>query len=94
MRTLRVALIGAVACAIQTAAIAAGSDAPAAGTSAEADKDKIICRKTAEIGSLVRKKKECFTKAEWDKIYAAHREGNQKLSDQLSTRCGREGGEC
>lgn len=93
MRTVRLALIGAVACAIQTAALAAGPDAPSTGTSASADDQQLICRKTLETGSLVKKNKQCFTKAEWDKIYAAHREGNTKLIDGLSGRCGQNGGE-
>lgn len=93
MRTARLALIGAVACAMQTAALAAGPDTSPAGTSASDDDRKLICRKTLETGSLVKKNKQCFTKAEWDKIYAAHREGNTKLIDGLSGRCGQNGGE-
>ncbi|MFC3711461.1 hypothetical protein ACFOMD_02695 [Sphingoaurantiacus capsulatus] len=46
--------------------------------------NEIICRKTLETGSLVRKTKQCFTRAEWDKIAAANRQGNQKTADQLS----------
>lgn len=49
-----------------------------------ADADKIVCRKTLETGSLVKKNKQCFTLAEWDKIYAANREGNEKTRAQLS----------
>lgn len=48
------------------------------------DDNEIICRKTLETGSLVRKTKQCFTRAEWDKIAAANRQGNQKTADQLS----------
>ena len=55
-------------------------------TSAEkADRDKLICRKTAEVGSLVKKKKECYTKAQWDQIAEAHQRGAKKTQDGLSS---------
>lgn len=93
MRMIRTMLLGALSCVLLNgAAAAAGSDAATTTPSASADDQRIICRKTLETGSLVKKNKQCFTKAEWDKIYAAQREGNQKLFDQLSTRCGQEGG--
>lgn len=38
----------------------------------KADTDKIICKKDVETGSLVRKKKRCFTKAEWARIDEAN----------------------
>lgn len=76
------------------AAATAGSGAAATAPAASADDQRIICRKTLETGSLVKKNKQCFTRAEWDKVYAAQREGNQKLFDGLSGRCGQEGGEC
>jgi hypothetical protein len=47
---------------------------------------RIICRKTAEVGSLVKRKKECFTKAEWDQIAEAHQRGARKLMDGLTER--------
>ena len=93
MQTVRLALTGAVACAMQTAALAVGPDTPSTGTSASTDDQKLICRKTLETGSLVKRNKQCFTKAEWDKIYVAQREGNTKLIDGLSGRCGQSGGE-
>src|SRR5688572_8096350 len=55
-------------------------------TSAEqAERDKIICRKTAEVGSLVRKKKECYTKAEWDQIAEIQQRGAKKTQEGLSS---------
>src|SRR5688572_1013019 len=47
---------------------------------------RIICRKTAEVGSLVKRRKECFTKAEWDQIAEAHQRGARKLMDGLTER--------
>jgi hypothetical protein len=86
MNIVRLVLIGAAAGALHVAAHAADTaPATAARTVGNADPDKIICRKTLETGSLVRKKKECYTQAQWDQIYAAHREGNTKTRDQLSS---------
>jgi hypothetical protein len=96
MRIIRTLLLSAgTAVMMNGAAMAAGTNAAAPATpSASADDQRIICRKTLETGSLVKKNKQCFTKAEWDKVYAAHRDGNQKLFDGLSGRCGQEGGVC
>lgn len=58
------------------------------------DDTKLICRKTLETGSLVRRNKQCFTLREWDRIAQQTRIGNQKVADQLSTACGQDGGVC
>jgi hypothetical protein len=62
-------------------AIASAAEPP---TAEQADRDKIICRKTAEVGSLVRKKKECYTKAQWDQIAEVQQRGAKKTQDGLS----------
>lgn len=58
------------------------------------DDTKLVCRKTLETGSLVKRNKQCFTLREWDRIAQQTRIGNQKVADQLSTACGQEGGVC
>lgn len=35
------------------------------------DGEKIICRKVQETGSLVKKSKKCYTKAQWDRVAEA-----------------------
>jgi hypothetical protein len=55
--------------------IAVAGLVPAVSARAEepkADADKIICKKEVETGSLVQKKKRCFTKAEWARIAEAN----------------------
>ena len=59
---------------------------PALAAPAVSDANKVICKKTLETGSLVRKTKQCFTKAEWDQIAEVQRRGNEKLVDGLTTR--------
>jgi hypothetical protein len=63
---------------------AAPTQPAAAAAKVEPGADEIICRKTLETGSLVRRTKQCFTRAEWDRIAATNRAGNQKVADQLS----------
>lgn len=54
-------------------------------TAEQAERDKLICRKTAEVGSLVRKKKECYTKAQWDQIAEIQQRGAKKTQEGLSS---------
>lgn len=35
------------------------------------DGEKILCRRVLETGSLVRKAKKCYTRAQWDRIAEA-----------------------
>jgi hypothetical protein len=56
-------LLGA---ASPTTAVYAMADAPAA--------EKKICKREKQIGSMVRKKKTCRTKAEWDVIAEGSRD--------------------
>jgi hypothetical protein len=64
----------------------AADSSPSASAPTGLSDDRIICRKTAEVGSLVRRKKQCFTKAEWDKLAEAHQRGARKLMDGLTER--------
>jgi len=76
-----------VAFALGSASLAGQAVAdPAPAASAPSDANKVICKKTLETGSLVRKTKQCFTKAEWDQIAEVQRRGNEKMVDGLSTR--------
>lgn len=82
---MRRLLMSGLAVMMGTAALAAESPSPVSAPAAKPGaSDEIVCRKTLETGSLVRKTKQCFTRAEWDRIQAANRAGNQKVADQLS----------
>lgn len=85
MTMMRLLLIGAVAGGLPGAEFAARSLTTASATTAEADPEanKIICRKRAEVGSLVRKTKECFTKAEWEKITESQVRGTRRMHQEL-----------
>lgn len=85
---MRCALTAASAVLVLSVSARAADPKPPASTSASTgmSDDRIICRKTAEVGSLVRRKKQCFTKAEWDKLAEAHQRGARKLMDGLTER--------
>lgn len=59
------------------------AETPAAG---EQPAEKLICKKFTEIGSLVKKRKQCMTQAEWDRVSASQREGSRRMVEELSTR--------
>ena len=46
-----------------------------------AEPEKMICRKYDEIGSLVKKKRVCHTRADWRRIDDASRRGVQDIQD-------------
>ncbi len=48
---------------------------------AQPEAEKKICRKTPEIGSLVKKTRQCFTRAEWARIAEAARTHTQYIQD-------------
>lgn len=50
------------------------------------DDQRIICKKHLETGSLVKRVKKCFTKAEWDLIAEREQVGFKKTMDALNTR--------
>ena len=70
-----------------------GAIAPTAAVAKEADLEgkvmpdgeKILCRRVAETGSLVRKSKKCYTRAQWDRIAEAAKTNATKMqSDHAS----------
>jgi hypothetical protein len=52
----------------------ASPTAVTSATKADADADKKICKREKQIGSMVRTKKICRTRAEWDEAAAQARQ--------------------
>jgi hypothetical protein len=87
MRTLQLMLVAALGSTLLAGTAVAAADTPGAAQAQNAlDDNRIICRKTPEVGSLVRKKKECFTKREWDRLAESQQRGAKRLQDELSGR--------
>ena len=51
---------------------------------ADGDEERPICRRMPETGSLVRTRRQCFTRAEWDRIAETIQRGAQKTITGLS----------
>ena len=48
----------------------------------QANGERLICRYTDETGSVARRKRQCFTRTEWDRIAeAARARGQRMMSD-------------
>ncbi len=88
MRLIAATLIVAVAGLSSTTAALASTEGKVVGTTGDegVGDQRIICRKHTEVGSLVRKKKMCFTKAEWDIIAEREQVGVKRTQDELGTR--------
>ncbi len=81
---MRLLLIGTVASLLPMASLAAQAPAPATPATAGAGAgEEIICKKELEVGSLVRKRKQCHTKAEWEKITESQVRGTRRMADEL-----------
>jgi hypothetical protein len=79
-------ILGAAAAAVLMTPTGASAQQPK--SESPAFDDKIVCRKITETGSLVRKKKMCFTQAEWDRLAEAEHRGVGKLVDDLTGKPG------
>ena len=70
---------------VTIALLAAAVAMPAAAADKKQDDaDRLICKRFVETGSLVRAKKQCFTRAQWDEIAASQRAGWEKTRDELT----------
>ncbi len=73
------------ALAIVAASGVATAQSRSSGTTAGAsDPNRLICRRIQETGSLVRTIRQCFTRAEWDRIAESARRGAQRTAQELS----------
>ena len=85
MRNLKLVLAAAAGSLLfVTPALASGSTI----TDTSAEDNRIVCKKALETGSLVRKNKQCFTQAEWDRIAESQRRGAEQLVHDLATKKG------
>ncbi len=77
---------GIVSAAILILAAAAPASAEEA-KSPQKPKDKMICKRTTQIGTLAVAKKMCHTKAEWDQMRADGRDATANAQAQGFTNC-------
>lgn len=53
-------------------------------TNAANEADRLICRRMPDTGSLVRTRRQCFTRAQWDRIAESAQRGAGKTITELS----------
>lgn len=81
---MRAVIALALMFAASPVSVAASAETVARKATDALDDTKLVCRKTLETGSMLRKKKQCFTLREWDQIAEVQRRGNQKMFDGLT----------
>ena len=83
---LSTGLIGAGLCALMATGVAVSAQ-QSGDTKASAPKQKnerLICRYTGETGSLARRKRQCFTRAEWDRIAEGAQAHTSRMRSDLA----------
>ncbi|HEY0084464.1 MAG TPA: hypothetical protein VGB65_01000 [Allosphingosinicella sp.] len=45
--------------------------------------DERVCKAVLETGSLVKKRKQCFTRKEWERIAESQQTGARRMVDEL-----------
>ena len=80
MRMIGSALVGLAVLA--SASVAAGQNSGGASGKQAAGKDseRLICRRIQETGSLGQGRRQCYTRAEWDRIAQAQRENSPGMT--------------
>lgn len=75
-------LVGILALAAAAAPATAGEPAaPAAGAAAPAE--KLICKRIADTGTLARKRRQCLTAKEWERIAEEARVNARHVQDTM-----------
>lgn len=60
--------------------------AQSGGASGTGQNERLICRRMQETGSLVKGRRQCFTKAEWDRIAESQQSGWGRAIDEMRNR--------
>ena len=71
-------LVGVI---IAEGSVAMAQSGARSGTS---DSERLICRRMPETGSIARTRRQCFTRAQWDRIAESARAGAQKTISGLT----------
>ncbi|MGQ0661507.1 hypothetical protein [Sphingosinicella sp.] len=86
MRNLQLTFVMLAAVVSGPAMAQSGGRGPGAGN--PNDPNRLICRRMPETGSLAATRRQCYTRAEWDRIAESQQSGAQRVIDGLTTRPG------
>jgi hypothetical protein len=85
MRRLSTLLGGVAALLLATNMAAAAQTSDQAEPRTKAKRERLICQTMQETGSLARQRRQCFTRAEWDRIAEAARARGQRLMSDMAS---------
>ena len=84
VRMISLLALGAACGLAASMAQAQASSGSQAGASPAGESQRLICRRIQDTGSLVRTQRQCFTRAEWDRIAETARRGAQTTISGLA----------
>lgn len=84
VRLISLLALGAACGLAASTANAQASSGSQAGATPSDDGQRLICRRIQDTGSLVRTQRQCFTRAEWDRIAETVRRGAQTTISGLA----------
>ncbi len=83
MRVMRLTTIGIVALASAAVALGQGGTPPAGRQANTKDPEQVICRRLRDTSSLAGSRRECRTRANWDRIAQENR-ANSPMTSAMS----------
>ena len=60
----------------------------------KSDPDRLICKASEKTGSLVQRERQCFTRAEWERLFESGNKSARDLRERQAGACGVNGGLC
>ena len=84
VRLISLLILGAACGLAASAASAQTSSSRQTAARGAGDSQRLICRRMRDTGSLVRTVRQCFTRAEWDRIAEIARRGAQNTVSGLA----------
>ncbi len=89
MRTdlkLATLVVAMAAMAPATPSFAQSAPRQATNDSGGGDDERLVCRRAVDTGSLVRGRRQCFTRAQWDRIAEAAQKRATEMQEAFRTR--------
>ncbi|HET9428704.1 MAG TPA: hypothetical protein VFO69_10130 [Allosphingosinicella sp.] len=80
-----VALLGVAAGLTLATGTVAAQSTGSGEASTKSKNERLICQSVEETGSLARRRRQCFTRAEWDRIAEAARARGQRLTSDMTS---------
>jgi len=77
---MRIILALAVGSIVAAAPLAAPLAAP---SGSKADSERLICKSETEVGSLVRRKRRCFSERDWVRVNEAARTSARRMQEEF-----------